>query len=107
MAERPVFQSVYQAEVSYVWESLRRLGVHPADIEDLAHDVFVTAYDRLDDYDPSRPIRPWLFGIAYRVALDHRRSARVRREVIEEVPESAHDGPTPAEMLAALEDRQM
>jgi RNA polymerase sigma-70 factor (ECF subfamily) len=35
----------------------------------------------LDTYDPARPLRPWLFGVALRVVLDHRKRVRRRREV--------------------------
>lgn len=32
--------------------------------EDVTQDVFVTAYQLLDKYDPDQPFRPWLMGIA-------------------------------------------
>jgi RNA polymerase sigma-70 factor (ECF subfamily) len=75
------FPAVYDAEFPYVWNALRRLGVQDRDIEDLCHDVFVIVFRNLAAYDTRRPIRPWLFGIAFRVASDYRRSARHRREV--------------------------
>ncbi len=80
--ERPDFRAIFDAECGYVWHTLRRLGVHERDLEDVAHDVFVTVHRRLGDFDPTRPIRPWIFGIAYRVASDYRRLARHRREVV-------------------------
>jgi RNA polymerase sigma-70 factor, ECF subfamily len=70
---------IYREHLDYVWQSLRRLGVPGADLEDVAHEVFVVVHRRLADYDRARPIRPWLFGIAYRVASEYRRKA-VRRE---------------------------
>ena len=57
------------------------MGVASRHLEDLTHDVFVVVYRKLDDYDPSRPLRPWLFGIAYRVALDHKRKFSTHREI--------------------------
>src|SRR6185437_4920496 len=63
---------------------LRRLGVAERDLEDLAHDVFVAVYQRLDAYDASRPIKPWLFAFAFRVASDHRRRGHVQREVLDD-----------------------
>src|SRR5690606_1467731 len=75
-----VFEAMFRRELGYVLASLRRLGVRPGDVEDLAHDVFVVALRRLADLDPARPARPWLFGIALRVAADHRRLARNRYE---------------------------
>jgi RNA polymerase sigma-70 factor, ECF subfamily len=76
------FQAIYESECSYVWKTLRRLGVHERDLEDVTHDVFVTVHRHLDRYDRERPLRPWLFGIAFRVASDYRRRAQHRREVV-------------------------
>lgn len=74
------FEALFRRELGYVLATLRRLGVRPGDVEDLAHDVFVVAFRRLGDLDPARPPRPWLFGIALRVAADYRRLARHRYE---------------------------
>jgi RNA polymerase sigma-70 factor (ECF subfamily) len=74
------FRAYYTEHASYVFHSLRRLGVHEADREDLVHDVFITAFRRIDSYDHSSPLRAWLFGIAYRKASDYRRLARHQRE---------------------------
>jgi RNA polymerase sigma-70 factor (ECF subfamily) len=79
--EAPDFKAIYEGHFDYVWHSLRRIGVGDADLEDLCHDVFVAFYRGLETYDPSRPLKPWLFGIAFRVASDHRRRARHRFEV--------------------------
>ena len=67
-----------------MFHTLRRLGIRDRDLEDVTHDVFVVVHRKLDDYDASRPLRPWLFGIAHRVAADYRRLARHRREVFDE-----------------------
>ena len=77
-------ESLYRAELPYVWHSLRRLGVRGADLEDLTQEVFLRAFRDLDRYDPTRPLRPWLFVIAYRLAADRRQLSRQRCEVAEE-----------------------
>jgi RNA polymerase sigma-70 factor, ECF subfamily len=69
------FRTIFELEVGYVMRTLRRLGVAPADLEDLAHDVFLAVHQRLDSYDPARALRPWLFGFAFRVASHYRRKA--------------------------------
>lgn len=74
------FAEVYRANLDYVWSSLRRLGIGPGELEDLAHEVFLVVHRRLGDYDTARPVRPWLFGIAYRVASDHRKKLGRRGE---------------------------
>jgi RNA polymerase sigma-70 factor (ECF subfamily) len=92
------FDELYKAEFPYVWRTLRRLGVAPADIEDLVHDLFVVVHRRLEDYDRRRPIRPWLFGIAFRLASENRRRARNRHEV----PTSSVDPPAKAPTADAM-----
>jgi RNA polymerase sigma-70 factor (ECF subfamily) len=88
------FREVFTRECSFVWNALRRLGVPPGDIEDLAHDVFLTVHLRLGDYDRQRPIRPWLFGIAFRVAARYRELARNRYETLRPPPPDSAD-PSP------------
>lgn len=48
------------------------------DGEDLVQDTLIQAYQRLDRYDPTRPITPWLLGIAHRRCLDFLRRRRTR-----------------------------
>jgi RNA polymerase sigma-70 factor (ECF subfamily) len=71
---------VFSAHHAYVLHSLRRLGVPERDLEDVAHDTFIVVHRKLAEYDPARPLKPFLFGIAFRVALDYRRRARHRYE---------------------------
>jgi len=78
---RPIFAAVYAAELRWVWRTLWRLGVRERDLEDVAHDVFVVVYRKLDDFDPTRPLRPWLFGICFRTALDRRRKSSHSKEI--------------------------
>lgn len=95
--------AIYEAEVAFVWRSLRRLGVPEADLEDVTHDLFIAVQRKLPELDPARPVRPWLFGFAYRLASDYRRSGRARRELLEDVQEVADPGPAADEQLSARE----
>ncbi|MEM9075380.1 MAG: sigma-70 family RNA polymerase sigma factor [Myxococcota bacterium] len=89
----PSFEAVFDAEFAYVRRSLRRLGVREADVEDLCQDVFLLIYRSLDRYDPSRPIRPWLFAFAFRVASNYRRAMRNwKEEPASDPPEQAAAG---------------
>lgn len=74
--------AVYAREYDWVWHTLRRFGVASRNLADVTHDTFVVVHRRAADYDPSRPLRPWLFGIAWRVARDHLALGRNRRESI-------------------------
>jgi RNA polymerase sigma-70 factor (ECF subfamily) len=99
------FRDLYEAEFGYVWSSLRRLGVLEKDIEDLAHDVFITAYRRLGAFDRGRPMRPWLFGICFRLASDFRRRAHHQHEVAEDGQDVADGGRLPDDEVAARQAR--
>ncbi len=101
------FQRIYEAELDYVWNSLRRLGVAPAHLEDLTHDVFAVAWKKLADYDPSRPIRPWLFGIAMRLASDFRQLAWQKREVSGDDVDAQDAAPTSDEWVARRQAQAM
>jgi RNA polymerase sigma-70 factor, ECF subfamily len=101
--ETPSLQSIFNDNLTYVWNALRRLGVPAADAEDVTHEVFLIVHRQLHQYEPSRPLRPWLLGICARAASDYRRLARHRREV----PEAGRETPdqsTPAD--TQLEHRQ-
>lgn len=45
---------------------------------DLAQETFLRAYERLDQFDPSRRFGPWLFRIGVNLALDHLRRKKRR-----------------------------
>jgi len=68
------FESVYQRELPFVWAAARRLGVHPAVIDDAVQDVFLTAYRRWGDLHHDVSPRAWLYGVTRRVAFRYRRS---------------------------------
>ena len=104
---RPDFQTIYEEHFDHVWRTLRRLGVADRDLEDAAHDLFVVVHRRLDDFDPRRPVRPWLTGMAYRIASDERRRARHRREVLDHKPEHPDTRPGPEEQAEARQQRQI
>jgi RNA polymerase sigma-70 factor (ECF subfamily) len=98
---------VFHRDFDYVWNSLRRLGVHTRDREDLVQEVFVRVYRHLDEYDWSRPSRPWLFAFAFRCASDWRRSAWQRVEPMADYPEPEASAPGADEALARKQDRAM
>ncbi len=76
------FKRVYQQNYAYVFAVLSRLGVERGSVDDALQEVFLTAYRRRGSYDASRPLKPWLAGIARKVAFRHRRGrVRARRKL--------------------------
>jgi RNA polymerase sigma-70 factor (ECF subfamily) len=97
------FSEIFATELEYVWNSLRRFGIPDRDLEDLAHDVFFRVYQRLRDYDSARPLRPWLFGFAFRVASDYRRRFSNRREFLGADADPADPAPDALDHLMKAE----
>lgn len=103
------WESLYAQHFDTVWRFLARLGVRPAELEDLAHEVFLTAFRRADVFETGRPVLPWLLGITFRLAKDLRERASSRREVLDESPgtEVAISGPTAENAVARRQAKQL
>ena len=95
----------FQKELDYVFRTLRRLGTAPSEVEDLAQDVFVALRGAWSEYDPGRPLRPYLFGIAFRIASAYQRKRR--REVAFGIVEVNDAGPGPDESLQSKQARAL
>lgn len=74
------FDAVYRGHFAFVWRSLRRLGLARSQLDDATQEVFLVVHRRLEDFDGRVALRSWLFGIAYKTCLSHRRAARHRSE---------------------------
>lgn len=69
------FEEAFEAEFSSLHRYLRRrVGASAAD--DLTAETFATAYRNWERFDPSRPLRPWLYGIAANLVRHHWRAER-------------------------------
>ncbi len=104
----PDLRMLFEEHVDHVGNSLRRLGVRDADVPDLVQEVFVVMHAILPDYDSSRPIWPWIFGVLYRVAAAHRRKAS--REVLDDgtlADERIDSSANLDEAMRKGEDRQL
>lgn len=78
----------FQGELEYVHRTVLRLGAARSDVEDLMQEVFIALHRSWNRCDKSRPLRPYLFGIAFRVVANYRRKRN--REVplgVVEVPD--------------------
>jgi RNA polymerase sigma-70 factor (ECF subfamily) len=95
----------FQSEFDYLCRTLRRLGARPEDLEDDAHDIFLVLSRKWSDYDPSRPLRPYLVGIAFRVVASRMR--REQREVPEPLEGEAGHELRPDDALEAADARAL
>jgi RNA polymerase sigma-70 factor (ECF subfamily) len=101
------FRDTYRQELGYVCNSLLRLGVPDRHVDDLAHEVFLIAHRRFEEYDATRPIRPWLFGIALRVASGFRNLAAQRREVLAETEPQVQADSSPEDAAVQRQQRSL
>jgi len=106
-ARSAAFHAIFETHLQYVWNTLRYLGVRSADTRDVAQEVFLTVFERFDDYDPSRSVRTWLFVIAYHAASNYRRLARHRRELPDSGEEAAGQGLNAEQLVAAREQTDL
>lgn len=104
------FQDLYEAHFSFVWRTLRRLGVQAANLSDATQDVFMVVGRRLGDLHSPELGRSWIYGIVVRVAHEHRRSQRRSfheeaelDEVLDLKARSAHEHAEQAEDVELLD----
>lgn len=91
----------FDRELDYMFGTLQRLGARPGDIEDLLQEIFVALYRNWTTLDTTRPLRPWLFGVAFRVVRTHRR--RRAREAPHAGLDPEDGSPTPEAWLQGQE----
>jgi RNA polymerase sigma-70 factor (ECF subfamily) len=103
---------VYERELDYLFETLQRLGAAPREVEDLAQEVFVVLHRNWPTLDTTRPLRPYLFGVAFRIVCAHRRRrareipyAGVDAEDASSSPEGVLQSKESVQLLMAALDR--
>lgn len=74
---------LYAEHRGFVRHVLRLHGVTQASLDDGVQDVFLVAFRRVADFVPRASHRSWLYGIATRVAKDHRRRTTRKGSMLE------------------------
>jgi len=93
---------LYDIHGAMVWRTLKALGVPEIALDDAVQDVFLVVHRRASDFEARASVKTWLFGIAYRVAANHRRSLK-RRATCELDPDLPDRGPNPQQHLQQAE----
>jgi len=87
-----------------------RSGAGQQDVEDLAQETFMKAWERLETYDPSRPFKAWIARIAGNTTIDRHRSAS-RLPLMSDLEDVgsviASSDPDPAAAVIDGENRRM
>lgn len=83
-------EALYDKHAAFLWRTIRGLGLSVADAEDLTHETFLVAHDRLQAFEGRSSVRTWLCGIALGLVKNHARKAKVR----EHAPGAEESGST-------------
>lgn len=97
------FEQAFREHAPYVWRLLKRLGVHPDDVEDVCQEVFLVVHRKLHTYHGGSTVRTWIYGICTRVASEHKRRPYLRKETPTADPP---DAPTDASLEANLDQKR-
>lgn len=92
-------EQLYARHIDAVGRWVANLAGPGADVEDLAHEVFMIAFQRLDEFRGEAKLSTWLYRIAINVVRNARRRARVRRWFALGDREVASDAPLPDEAI--------
>lgn len=82
MALRERYWAIVGPHTAWISRQLGRLGVRAPDLRDLTQEVLVHVFRHWESFDEARPIKPWLFGFAFRIAADHRKRASYRNPTL-------------------------
>lgn len=103
----PCTREIFESHAPFVLRLVRRLGVRPSDVEDVAQEVFVIVHRRLADLQPGVMVRSWLFGITRRVVSNYHHQARHRREEVSPALDSVGVHSDPAQKIQGSREREL
>jgi RNA polymerase sigma-70 factor (ECF subfamily) len=95
----------FDRELNYLFETLQRLGASAREVEDLAQEIFVVLHRNWPKLDLTRPLRPYLFGVAFRIVCAHRR--RRAREIPHPSLDTADGGTSPEGLLQSKQSVEL
>lgn len=109
---RKLFETLVRENEGALTAYLRTLIRDPGMIDDLFQETLITAWRKFDDFDQSRPLGPWLRGIALNLSRNavrkRKREALVFSDELAQQAEAAiriletREGDTWEERLSAL-----
>jgi RNA polymerase sigma-70 factor (ECF subfamily) len=85
--EREAFRTLYQRHRGDVTRLVHRMLGPSADVDDVVQEVFVQVHRSLKDFRGQSKFTTWLHRVTVNVVLMHRRAARSRPVLAEEVPQ--------------------
>src|SRR5688572_14983683 len=100
-------REMMRAHFNFIWRSLQRLGVPPADVDDCAQQVFLVASRKIETIALGSE-QAFLFGTALNVAAEARRSQARRRDTTTfDTFDTLDTAPRPDELLDRARAREL
>jgi RNA polymerase sigma-70 factor (ECF subfamily) len=97
-SEAKAFESLYRRHAEFAFNLAVRIQGSASDVEDVVHDAFLKAQERLDDLRDSAAFRPWLGSIVVRLVRTRLR----RRKLLGALGLTAPD-PVEIDSIAAVD----
>lgn len=96
------FRGLYEHFLPLVGRWVARLGTPGHALDDVVQEIFLTVYEKLDEFEGRAPLRSWMFGVTIRVTRNYRRK-RTTGPAGEEgaIDDAVADGTAHPEAVAA------
>jgi RNA polymerase sigma-70 factor (ECF subfamily) len=91
-------EAVYREYHAFVWRTLHHFGLRGEAVDDGLQEVFVIVHRRLVAFDGRTAIKNWLYGIARRVASDHRKKLQRKQARLQLVASSEGEPHEPRQL---------
>src|SRR5262249_22790154 len=108
--EEAAFEALLRRHGPMVWGVCRRLLENAADAEDAFQASFLVLVRRASAVSPREALGGWLYGVAYRTALEARRrraKRRVEERQVQEMAQFAAEPDDPWRELLPLLDHEL
>ena len=76
------FGTVVREHQAAVRACIKVLGIPSGYVDDVAQEVFLIAYKKIDEFDAERSMRSWLLGIARNLVINEKRKMARRYRIL-------------------------
>lgn len=84
---REAYGRLYSETIKEVYQTVRFLTREASETDDIVQDIYLAMFRSFPRYDPARPFRPWLMGIAMRQIRNHRRKRWKQLRIVKKAEE--------------------
>jgi RNA polymerase sigma-70 factor, ECF subfamily len=105
VASELTFERLYDERFGDVERWVRAFGCRPADVSDVAQEVFIVAFRRLPEFD-GQNVAGWLYQITRRKMRDYRRLSWIKHLFTERTSSTFESPAVGADQLEQLENNE-